>query len=316
MACAALATMAVSCAGVAKKMQNAREMNCIGVVDQHESIARDEGYLRTARVDRMAYEREVAECALEDGVPEKALALAQKWIVDSDSDRLEVEARAYALMNKKAESRQALEALVELPKLDPSFFADAAELVDYSREDWFVALAIQGWSKGPGGNLLGFVNRMTSRHRVELLPLGIAAADLSRPPGDMVLWLGLVRKARIDRNGQRTILHVEGADVEEELRGVDRKVKSVEGKLDPFNWRKWESVPSYSTERYYAEELVPTGQHFVVIYPSVSERMATMNAVVAFGRYTGRDPDDRRPVVTAELVAERKTRQRTERSSD
>ncbi len=306
----------VSCVSLEKRMMDARNSDCRVVVDEHEDIKGDRGYADTTRATQEAYEREVAYCLLEAGSADKAVAISKGWRDGTERDRFQVEARAYARMGKHVEARRALEELAKLPILDPSYFVKAPEFDEYAKEGWFLSIAIYAFSKSGEGSLGRYVRDLTARSGIRFLPLGVAAADKARPGGDFVLWTGIVRSARIDREKKKTVLFVEGANVKEELRAIDRRVDKVEGKVDHYQFNpfqtKWETTPRYSTERIYAEHVVPNGQHFVVEYSGISERMATMRLVVAFGRYSGRDSNGGRPVVTAEIVAERKVQQRSE----
>jgi hypothetical protein len=133
----------------------------------------------------------------------------------------------------------------------------------------------------------------------------------------MAVWTGLVRDARIDRDKGETVLFADGVDVQRDIRAIDRKVDSVTGEVkpEPFGRFHVEAKPTYTTERTYADTLVPTGRAFVVRYPRANEAIVAMHAVTAFGRYDGRASDGR-PVLKALVVFERDTKEHTTTSGD
>lgn len=180
-------------------------MSCRGVLADHEQVLGDVGYSEQPRSAREAYEREVAYCLVEEGEPTEALALTGRWREGAEKDKRQVEARAYAQLGQEARAREALEALMEQPILEPRFFLEAPEFRQYASQGWFIALAIHAWTKGRNvGDLSTFVRKIASRGEKQLLPLSVAVADHERPPGDLVLCVVAAEVVAERRTRQRT----------------------------------------------------------------------------------------------------------------
>ncbi len=299
----------VACGGVERRMHDARDGYCGKRLEQHVEISKDEHYMEVGVGVREAYEKGIAECYLDRKQPDAAVSLARRW-VGNRIDQLKIVARASAAAGKVDDVRVALQAIAKDREGDPEWFLETPELQPLAAQPWFREVALDAWSHWPQIPLESYAGRLVQVSGHELLPLRVAAADPDRAPGDYAVWTGVVRDARIDRVKQETVLTAEGVDVRSELQTIDRRVESVRRRSSG------EVVPSYSTEKTYAERFVPNGRRFVIRYPAVSERLTRMEVVVAFGRYSGRLDPGGEPVLTAWTVADRRAREKTDLTVD
>jgi hypothetical protein len=102
-----------------------------------------------------------------------------------------------------------------------------------------------------------------------LLDLPVALADPDHAPGEWALWTGVVRDARIDRAGNRTLIEAQG--LQDEAPAEQKVVKSA----------------------------------FLVRYAHVKESLVSAQSFTALGRYAGRDGSGGPPVLDAIVVVER-----------
>jgi hypothetical protein len=184
-----------------------------------------------------------------------------------------------------------------------SIFLNATELSPFAGQDWFMTLAIQAWGKGEATeSLSSYAAALVHKSGAHLLTLAVAAADPDRPGGDWALWTGRIREARLDREGDQTLIKAEGVEIKTEAT-EDEKVVSVEA--HPTFLGRFEATPTYKTERSYRDVAVPNGREFLVRYPHAKENIVGMRTISAFGRFTGRDKDLRVPALDAIVVIKR-----------
>lgn len=307
------ALLSASCATVAvgDRMVESREAACPRVLEEEAAVRADPEYAAESPTLRRAYEAKVARCLLVAGRPSDAVALATTW-ADGSDERLEIEARASAVLGRHDDARAALERLAASSTMSPRVFVLSPELAAYRGQPWFVEAGLSAWSPASGGKLEPFVSGLLGKEAA-LLSLDLAAADAERPEGDWAVWTGVVRSARLDRSQDRTILEIEGVVIDDELRLLDRKVESVEVRPSYKAHRGVESVPKYSTEKHYEEVARPSGLTFVAHVPGASEALVGLRTVIAVGRYGGRAEAGGPPLLWTIAVVERPLEERVVR---
>lgn len=297
----------IGCSSVQRQVDKAAGLSCYELADRAEATLAHRRYRSLPASERTRYESEVASCFVEYGRAERALELAAGWTDEHEVTRLQVMARAYAVLKRDDEARTALERLATLPRFDTRYFSDTAEFRGFQGRDWFVEAVVATWSRHPDQPLeklaLGLVG-----DKQRLLPLPLAIADVERQPGDWVLWTGLVRGSRLDRTESRTVLVAEEVELKEQLELLDRSVEAVRtrGSYTSGDYGgsfRATSVPDYRVERTYADEVKPTGRTFEIVFPAASEQVAGMSGLIAFGRYDGRSDDGALPRMRALAVS-------------
>ncbi len=312
------ALLALGCASLESRVRRASLTDCATLTREYAEIKGDSGYAELGRSERQPYETEVANCWLVAKKPREALNLARSWRTD-EPDRYMISARAAAVLGDAPAVEAELEKLAELGGPDDFEFYSADEFAAFTKRDWFVRVAAQGYNPDEGIPFERHVERVLSRAGQRLLPLRLAVADPSRAAGEWVLWLGIVHQGRLDRERARTLLFVEGAEIDRHLESIDRRVERVEttGESRPgwFGTRQLSatSKPVYSpTERTYAESFVPNGQRFLVEFSGISEELATLPGLYVLGRFKGRDPETQQLLVDAVLIQPRTPKKTTE----
>jgi hypothetical protein len=301
----------LGCGGVQRQMREASSIPCATVLARHPSIAADPSYVTQPRFERESYEIKVAECAISRGKPQLAIELAKGWSSEVELTRAKITARAQAAMGDEAATRITLEGLAGDGRLDAGFFTETEELQRFAGSEWFLRLALAVWTVRKQPPIEVFGPRLVHNAGEKLLSLSVASADPTRAPGEWVMWTGVVHDARLDREGDRTLLSAEGIDVKEQLVEVDRSLQSME--VQPHFFGRGATVdPTYKTDRTYEEVFVPNGRNFFVTVPHVSEKLVGLHAITAFGRYRGRDGGNGAPVIEAIAVIERTPSERTE----
>jgi hypothetical protein len=294
-------TAVVSCGGLSSRIRAAPSTSCADVIAQAPAIRADSRYEDQPSEDREAYDLRLAECDLSMGMPEPTLELARSWPDRMATRRGQTVARAEAAQGNCDAAREALESIAGEAHLSPTFFLDTTELWPCSAEDWFVSLAIRAWHRSASPSLDEFASKLVHHAKRNLVPVTLASAEPGRGSGDWAVWTGRIEDARLDRDGDQTLLKAEGVEVKDEIT-LHEKLVSME------TYRAWlgsyESTPKYTTERTHREVFEPNGRSFVVRYPGAREGLVAMHTITAFGRYAGRG-EDGLPIMNAVEVVDR-----------
>ncbi len=295
----------LACVPFDTRLYNAKEETCTKVLQEFPQVSTDKQYAGVSNGQRENYEHRVAICQLERRRPEQALTLAKRW--ESQPKKLHIQVRANAQLNQEQPCRDALRDLSRIDAAEAwNLLSDAPELLIYAHQPWFLSQSVTTWSRVPGANVSDLADYLSQARRTRLLTLKLAAADAQRPPGELALWLGIVRKSSIDRAARQTTLIVEGAEPREIMTEHDRKLTGMTNKF-------MGAEAEYEETRRYKEIFEPTGQMFVINYSTVSEQLVNAQVVEAFGVFTGHSEQQGWPTLDASVVAERFSDEREER---
>jgi hypothetical protein len=290
-------TLSSACASFEAKLREAPSQPCGKLVDEYPKMVADPEYAKQTEQIRAQYETAVAHCYLDHRQPERALALASRW---DGPEGWKVQSRAHAQLDQPAECRAALERLANSSEIAWQYFVESGEFRIYAREEWFISIVVQKWLRTRTTPLEEVAAKLARVRGEALLSLRVAAADVERPVGEWGVWLGVVRSSRIDRANRETVLELEGVDVQNRL--ADRRTTSIEVS---------ESTVTPRYEDVHEEVFVPNGVGFVVRYPDIEESLVTMESVMVFGQYVGRDEDQGWPVMLATIVVPRRPESRS-----
>jgi hypothetical protein len=295
---------ASGCRTFAGNIEAASRTPCHDTLEKHAGITADPRYPEQSYRVRHDYEEHVAACFLSSGEPGKALALAGTWEEDP-VERLYTTARAHAALGDDGAAREALEGLAKARLSDSSLFVTAREFDRYLGQDWFVELGLRAWSRHPTRSLESFAARLVGVRPDALLTLSVASADERPGKGRWALWTGVVRDARIEHGSQKTVLFAEGVDVVDEVTTQERIVKTETRSAGT----KAVTTPVYRTEHHHQEKFEPNGREFVIEARGAKPALVELRTVIAFGRYSGRDGAEGRPVLDALVVMDRRPKE-------
>jgi hypothetical protein len=264
------------------------------------ALSKDERYATVSKDTRQLYEFKIAKCQLDNRQPEKARALTKDW--NERYLQLQIEARAAAQLNEEQACRTAIGALCnEDPPSAWSLLLDTQEVAIYANQPWYLDLVVRLWQRNGSISLDELGAQLALHRRASLLQLRVAVADERHPVGALAVWTGVIRKSHIDRDANQTVLITEGVDVRNVLVEHDRK----------FTGYSSSAKPEYVETEHYEESFQPNGNMFVVTYPAASEKLVTLNAIVALGTYSGRTDGQNWPKLDALAVAERVPQEQT-----
>jgi hypothetical protein len=264
----ALLLGAASCGGLTTQMHASASASCPDVLASDPGIRGDARYAQEPAQERSAYELAVAECDLQAQRPQAALDLADAWHDAVAVRRDKIRVRALAMLKQTDALREALGTLAGETELTPEYFIDTAELGPFEASDWLLSVALQTWQRHPGRRPLHqFAGLLVRNGGGQVVDLAVVSAQASHATGDWAAWTGKARGARVDHDGNRTVVDAEGVDVQDEPR--------------------------------------QQGTPFSVRFARTDERLAHVGTFTAFGRYAGRDPASGAPVLDALIVIER-----------
>jgi hypothetical protein len=256
----------VSCGGLASQLRAAATESCPDVLGRDPAVRGDARYAQEPAQERSAYELAVAECDLQARRPQAALDLADAWHDAVAVRRDKIRVRALAMLKQTDALRDALGTLSGETELTPEYFIDTVELGPFEASDWLLSVALQTWQRHPGRRSLHqFAGILVRNGGGQVVDLAVVSAQASHATGDWAAWTGKARGARVDREGNRTVVDAEGVDVDEGPR--------------------------------------QQGMPFSVRFAHADERLVHVGTFTAFGRYAGRDSNGA-PLLDALIVIE------------
>jgi hypothetical protein len=257
-----------SCGGLASQLRSAASESCPEVLARDPSVRGAASYVQQPAQERSAYELAVAECDLQARRPQAALDLADAWHDAVAVRRDKIRVRALAMLKQTDALRDALGTLAGETELTPEYFIDTAELAPFEASDWLLSVALQAWQRHPGTRSLHeFAGTLVRSGGGQVVDLAVVSAKPEHAQGDWAAWTGKPHGARVDHEGNRTVVDAEGVDVDEGPR--------------------------------------QQGMPFSVRFAHADERLVHVGTFTAFGRYAGRDGATGAPILDALIVVER-----------
>ena len=268
-------------------------------------------------------QRRLAACLMEEGKLQAAAGIAQAWTDPADQPRkLLLQVLVSAEDGDMAQLKERLNAWSSHPRVGLDALCTEPLVASLARESWYAGFVLHKYME-TGADRRKWpevVKKLTRLSGKKLLPLKVAAADLERPVGEIAVWKGVIRDARIERSTGTMALLLEGYEKNTEHVMRDRHVKSSELKLGFIEPPKVETT--YKVQDRYEEAFVTNGRYFMVRYQKIDEAILEMGAVAVAGVFDGvaQSPLGSRPVpaLTAFFVEMRRekkwTRTRTEKT--
>lgn len=276
------------CGGLPVRLKDAPAKDCATSLAEAPSLRGDPDYQDQPSNLRMSYEEHLAGCELSLNNPDKALRLLEPWERSWGVEARRIAVTALAMKGEDDRVKAVLERSSRHGEDDVNLFLFAPELRKYQGQDWFVQAGIRAWSTSKEQPLPRLLLALTGKG---LLKFSVAWADKARPPGEFVFWPGKVKDARLDRERNRTILIVEGADM------VDVQLEQLE--LTHIDLQKTSSgvrmKPTFGSSKEEIKVMELNGHEFSVELVGINEAAVDLSYIRVLGVYDGHD--GQRPTV-------------------